>query len=139
MIRRDENRKTGPAQLVLTALILVLVGVLLFTGKISAEVGDKSISINSFLFEKTILNDDITALELRTQLDKGTRSFGIGTFKISSGSFKNSEFGSYKLCAYNGVNAYILIRSGDETTVFNLETAEKTQAAYAAISAKIGL
>lgn len=137
--KRNKNSKTGPAQLVLTALILVIVGILLFSGKISAEIGDEGVSINSFLFQKTILYDDITDLELREQLDKGTRTFGVGAFKISSGSFKNAEFEPYKLCVYNAVNAYIVIRSGDKITVFNLKTIEETQAAHTAISAKIGL
>jgi len=139
MFKRNREGKKGPASIISTVVILAVVGVLLFTGGVKADMSDTDIAVSSSLSKKTISYSDITGLELRTQLDKGSRTFGTGSARISSGSFRNTEFGAYKLFVYNAVDAYVVIHCGNEVTVFNMETIEKTQAAYSSLRAKTGL
>jgi hypothetical protein len=136
---KNKDNKIGAARPVITFVVLVLAGFLLFTGEIRAEAGDTDISIKSFMFNETISYDDIVSLDLRESFNKGRRTFGLGGAKISSGTFSNEEFGAYRLCVYNDVEAYIVIRSGGKTTVFNLKTAEETRAVYSSLRARLDL
>lgn len=139
MFKRNTEGKTGPKSIISTIVILAVVGIVFFTGGVKVGTSDTDISISSSLSKATISYGDITGLELRTQLEKGSRTFGVGTAGISSGSFKNTEFGPYKLYIYNAVSAFVVIHCSDEVTVFNMETIEHTQAMYSSLKAKTGL
>lgn len=76
-------------------------------------------------------------MEWRDVFDKGSRTWGTGTGKISSGTFTNDEFGAYRLYLHNRVRCAVVVRHGaDGTTVFNGETEEKTKEVYEELASR---
>jgi len=139
MFKKNKEGKKGPVSVISAVVILAVAGVLFFTGGVKVEMGENDIVIGGTLSKKTISYSDITKLELRTELIKGTRTFGSDSIKTSSGSFKNTEFGSYKLYVYNAVSGYVVVYCGDDVTVFNMETMGETDAVYNSLRSKTGL
>jgi len=135
--KNKDNSRLGALRPALTLIILVLMGVLLFTGEVSVELQDRDVTVKSFMFSEKISLDDVASLELRENFDKGRRIFGVGGMKISSGNFSNQEFGAYRLCVYSDVAACIVARSGDRTVVFNQKTAEETRALYSSLKERL--
>lgn len=77
----------------LTAVILVAVGIIIFTvGSVSASYGESSFTVKATGGAIEVPYDKITEIEYRETNDNGRRSFGINTMKINSGSFTNEEF-----------------------------------------------
>ena len=115
----------GIASIVFAMAVVVFSGVSVkLTGtalELSGGIGDRA----------SIPYTEITGVEWRDVFDKGSRTWGTGTGKISSGTFTNDEFGAYRLYLHNRVRCAVVVRHGaDETTVFNGETEEKTKEVY---------
>ena len=107
----------GIASIVFAMAVVVFSGVSVkLTGtalELSGGIGDRA----------SIPYTEITGVEWRDVFDKGSRTWGTGTGKISSGTFTNDEFGAYRLYLHNRVRCAVVVRHGaDETTVFNGET-----------------
>ena len=126
----------GIASIVFAMAVVVFSGVSVkLTGtalELSGGIGDRA----------SIPYTEITGVEWRDVFDKGSRTWGTGTGKISSGTFTNDEFGAYRLYLHNRVRCAVVVRHGaDETTVFNGETEEKTKEVYEELAsrAKTGL
>jgi len=134
---KNKSTKLEAARPVITLVVLALAGILLFAGGVSVEADDTGMTIKGFMFGETVSFDDITSIELRENFDKGSRSFGLGGVKISSGTFKNEEFGLYRLCVYNNVKSYIIISCGQKTIVFNVKTAEETKELYDYVASRL--
>lgn len=104
----------GIASIVFAMAVVVFSGVSVkLTGtalELSGGIGDRA----------SIPYTEITGVEWRDVFDKGSRTWGTGTGKISSGTFTNDEFGAYRLYLHNRVRCAVVVRHGaDETTVFN--------------------
>ena len=116
----------------LTAVILVAVGIIIFTvGSVSASYRESSFTVKATGGAIEVPYDKITEIEYRESNVNGRRSFGINTMKINSGNFTNEEFGTYSLYAYTAVKPVIVVHHSENLVlVFNLKTVEETQAAY---------
>lgn len=116
----------------LTAVILVAVGIIIFTvGSVSASYGESSFTVKATGGAIEVPYDKITEIEYRESNVNGRRSFGINTMKINSGNFTNEEFGTYSLYAYTAVKPVIVVHHSENLVlVFNLKTVEETKAAY---------
>ena len=121
----------GIASIVFAMAVVVFSGVSVkLTGtalELSGGIGDRA----------SIPYTEITGVEWRDVFDKGSRTWGTGTGKISSGTFTNDEFGAYRLYLHNRVRCAVVVRHGaDETTVFNGETEEKTKEVYEELASR---
>ena len=69
-----------------------------------------------------------------TQLP-AARAGAIFQLAISSGKFRNDEFGNYKLAVHNSVDACIVVhRTNGEVTVFNMQDDGSTREFYDRLS-----
>lgn len=125
-------------KLIFTIFILAVAAVLMAAGSIKIKENADSVNISGSLSGGVeVKYSDITKLELLSSWEKGTRTFGVGTSKISGGSFSNSTAGSYKLYIYNKTNSYIYMEYSGGICVFNASDADATKAVFDRLSAKI--
>ena len=124
---------------ILVPLILVGVGVLMFTGDISVTCKDTEFTINASWYDDlTVAYREVDSIEFRESYDKGTRVAGFGAARLSMGNFKSDEFGKYTLYAYTACKACVVIRSGERVLVITGENAEATRNLYETLKEKIG-
>lgn len=126
--------KQQKAALITTAivvpLILIGVGILMFTGKVEVSCGEEAITIEAtYWADMTVAYEDIDAVELREQVP-GTRVYGYGSAKLQLGSFENEEFGLYTRYTYGGDKACIVLTVDEETIVFSGENDTQTRTLY---------
>lgn len=121
----------------LTAVILAAAAVLLFTGRIQVTYGDTSFTIQSSYWKNlTIGYDEIEAMELRSQDDPGSRTFGFGSPRLEMGAFQNSEFGTYTRYAYTGCQSCIVLTVDGQTIVLSGPDEEATREIYQELMAR---
>ncbi len=119
-------------------VILALVGVLMFTGDITVTCQENAVCIEAdFYDDLAVPFDSITEITYRESLDKGSRTMGYGSARLSMGVFQNEEFGTYTLYAYTGCNAAIVIRGADKVLVVNAKNQAETQALYETLLAQV--
>lgn len=136
-----ENKGDGKGRYIFTIIALVAVAVMILAGNTSAEFGDSSVKLKAFMTSSSEISyDNIKNVEYTDAFERGTRAFGIGSFKIETGDFKNSEFGSYKLYSWKACDAVVLISTKDNKYyVTNGKTEEETRALYEQLLEKAGL
>lgn len=125
--------KQQKAALITTAivvpLILIGVGILMFTGKVEATCGEDTLTIKAtYWADMTIAYEDIEAVELREQVP-GTRIYGFASAKLQLGSFENEEFGLYTRYTV-GSNTCIVLKADGETIVFSGDDNAQTREIY---------
>lgn len=124
-----------------TVIILLVVAVLLFSGKTDAVFGEDGLTLSATLTgSKTVAYSEIKQVSLRDGLDTGRRAFGFGGLTLTAGAFENTEFGGYSLYAYAKVKTYVVLQTADGSViVFNRPSEADTKAAYEALLEKTGL
>ncbi len=124
--------KPGPIKVIITIVTLVLAGMLiLFVGSVNVTISDKSVIVKgTFVGGTTIPLNEITSVEYVDSFEIGSRQFGMGTYKMASGTYSNEKYGSYKLYSYAKVNAFIIIHYGDKILVFNQSDIQSTKNIY---------
>lgn len=126
-----KEKKIARLMLLPVIAIFAVVGILMFTGDITVTSQDSAICIEADFYEDlTVSFDSITEISYREDLDKGSRTMGFGSARLSLGVFQNEEFGTYTLYAYTGCDAAIIIRGEDKVLVVNAKTPEETKALY---------
>ena len=132
------SKRVVASSLVVTALVLVFCGVMMFTGNVQTEFGEESLYVDAtYNSEITIKYADIESVEYLEQHNAGRRMVGFGSPVLGVGSFESEQFGSYTRCAYTKCSACIVIKANDKTFVINGETTEATQAIYNELLTKI--
>ena len=131
--------KTGVAvTATLLSVVLLLVGVLMFTGDITYKTEGNALEITaSYTNDFTVKYDEIDTVTYRTDVDAGMRQYGYGSPRLSMGTFKNDEFGTYTRYTYTQNKECIVLTKGDKVMVINAKTAEDTKALYEALLAKV--
>lgn len=125
------SRRVVKASLLFTAVLFLIIGALLFTGEIETVIDEKSITIDSSDWKDyTVPLDHITSVSLVKDLGVGRRTFGLGSFRLSEGNFRNNAFGDYILYAYLSCDSYVVLETTDGIVAPNAETAEETDALY---------
>lgn len=133
-----KEKKLTWLMLIPVVAIFVLVGVLMFTGDIAVTSQDNAICIQADFYEDlTVPLDSVTEISYRENLDKGSRTMGFGSARLSMGVFQNEEFGTYTLYAYTGCEAAIVIRDEDKVLVVNCKTPAETEALYESLLAQM--
>jgi len=127
--------------IVLTSVITVgtVVGVIVLfnSGSVSVSLEDDGFRVNAPMTNVYIVYDDIDSVEFREEFTAGTRTNGFGGSNISSGKFRNAEFGDYTLARYKGVDAFIVVHTGGGTVVFNQNGVDRTIELYNELMTRI--
>lgn len=120
------------------AIVLILVAILLLTGKIDYTYDDTSFTVDStFWNELTVDYDEITAIELRSGNVSGTRTWGFGSWRLLLGTFENEEFGLHTRYTYYKPEACIVLTCGEKVLVLSGKSAAETQAIYNELTARM--
>lgn len=134
------SKKVSIGVLIFMAVVAVFVAVMLFTGNLNYRFGDDSFTVEASYFDDlTIKYSAIDSIEYRDGNVDGTRTFGVGSFRLLMGTFENEEFGTYtrytcyrpEACVILSVNGKTLVLSGDST--------ESTRNLYDTLITKTGL
>jgi len=119
-------------------IVLVTVFFVAGMGSVTVTMDDDRLRVDAPMVDRTISYDDIISAELRYDLDPGTRTGGFGGTYISSGNFRNGEFGTYTLAIYKNVQAYIVINDGHRIMAFNQNSVERTVEIFNELKLRIG-
>lgn len=133
LVKRFLNRRT------LTAVVLIVVAVVMFSGRVQYEAADDGFTVRCGSTKTEVVYSDIESVTLITALEIGVRSFGMSTFQVDSGTYSNTAYGSYLLLAEKSQKVcYVEVKtkSGD-VVVFNQKTEEDTRSAYEQIKSHI--
>lgn len=111
--------------------ILVFVAVMLFSGKVETTFGDDSFTVRgSYYGSQTLSYADIDSLELRQDDVPGSRVFGVGSYRLLLGTFRNAEFGTYTRYTYYKPESCIVVRMGEKVLVLSGKDKAETQEIY---------
>jgi len=135
----SQNHKTvRTISLLALAVLLVFVGVIVFTGDIDVVYGETSFTIEaSYWDDLTVEYTAIDSVEYREDVHPGVRTFGFGSARLSLGSFKNDEFGAYTRYAYTGSKACVVLHCGEKTLAISGADEVSTSEIYNTLTAKI--
>ena len=135
--RSQMSRSAMTAALAITVAALSFAGVLLFTGDIRVEYGEDTFTLNaSYWPDLTVRYDAVEKLELRETDDAGTRTNGLGSFRLLAGAFLNREFENYTRYSYTACPYNIVLRIGGRYLVINGPDEAATQEIYAQLRAR---
>lgn len=114
-----------------TVAILVFVAVMLFSGKVETTFGDDSFTVRgSYYGGQTVSYADIDSVELRQDDVPGSRVFGVGSYRLLLGTFRNEEFGTYTRYTYYKPESCIVVRMGEKVLVLSGKDKAETQDIY---------
>lgn len=136
------TKKDKMIGIVCTAIVTVLlvgVGILMFTGDVKYSLGDDALTVEATYYEgSTVKYADIDSVELCEDLDIGERQMGFGSAKLSLGIFKSDALGTYTLYSYNNADVHVVIKSGERTLAIGLENEDEARLLYNMLTKKIG-
>lgn len=136
--QKTENSWLEKGVLIFCLLTAVIVVILLFTGNITYEYGDRAFSIKaSYWADKEIAYEDITQISYTDKNVDGKRVGGFGSFRLQMWNFKNEEYGRYKRYTYTQCDAAVILSTGEDIFVLSGENQEETQALYRKLADEI--
>lgn len=123
---------------ILVAVILVGVGIILFTGDIEYTCTDTALVIEAdYWNDSTVPYGEITQIAYGDTAPEGTREWGWGSPRLMMGYFENEAFGGYTRYSYVGTQAQIIVSCGDDILVLNAESEDATRALYEELTARL--
>ncbi|MEE0928488.1 MAG: SdpI family protein [Acutalibacteraceae bacterium] len=131
----DISKEVKKAPLIVTAvvvpIILIIVGIIMFTGDVHTEIMDDSFSVSSTYYGKiTVDFADVESLNFVQSNEPGIRTYGFQNTRLLLGSFRNEEFGNYTRYSYTGNGACIVIKIDGKTLVIGGRTEAETKEIY---------
>ncbi len=115
-------------------IVVVIVGIFLFTGEFEVQFEDTSFTIEAdYWNDATVDYADIDKVEYREKDDpnaEGSRTYGYGSFTLLMGEFENDEFGAYTRYSYTACDSCVVLTVGDRNLVINGKDEESTKAIY---------
>ncbi len=127
-------RRQNIINLILVTMAVIGIFLYLFLGSVSARVTKDRISIKGTLSEDIQISfTDVESAVMYDSFDRGLPSMIFKNFKITTGKYSSSTYGSYQLMIYNDVDKFIIVKSKDEYTIFNCPTEEDTKSCYSKI------
>lgn len=120
--------------------VLVFVAVMLFTGSVKYQFMDSVLRVDVTYYGSTdIPYGEITDVELRGENVSGSRTWGLGSYRLLAGIFENDEFGSYTRMTYYDPHSAIVLKTAKGTTyVLSGKDFPETQALYRQILEHMG-
>lgn len=121
--------KWGTSAFVL--ILVALVGLMLFTGEIKVRLKDNALQIqSSFWADKEIPLEQIQSAEYLEALPRGTRTNGLGSYRLLAGHFKAAEIGNYIRYTYVKCQEGISLKTHDGIVILNQKTPAETRVLY---------
>ena len=122
------------------AATLVFVAVMLFTGSVKYQFLDTAMQVDVTYYGSTsIPYSEIADAELRGENVPGSRTWGLGSFRLLAGLFENEELGSFtRMTYYNPRSAIVLKMESGKTYVLSGRDPAETAALYQQILEHIG-
>lgn len=128
---KRSDRMIGIVCFVFAVMVIGAVGIIMTTGNVDAYMEEEYLDITSTYYEGVKLEyDEMDSIRFRESDDLGEREFGFGSPRLSLGTFKSDELGSYTLYSYTQNKSHIVIDMGKEIYVLGLKTAEETKELY---------
>ena len=133
---------TKIAVFVITSFLVVVPSIYLCNSDNSLEVVtveflDDGFHLKAPMVDESFDYSSIEDLGYDEHFEKGSRQWGYGTPTISSGTFKNAQFGKYTLASYTKVDPCIFFLYKGSYYAFNQESDELTQQAFETLLTKI--
>lgn len=137
---KAKTSKLGKVGIIFSLAIVLVCGVMLFTGNVSVEYGEQSFTIKAtYWYDKEIAYDEVESIEFRDEEITGSRTGGWGSMRLLLGDFNNKEFGNYLRYTYNNSDSgVILIVKGREIVVSGKDV-ESTYEIYEELAARCNL
>lgn len=134
------ERKVSRAAIAIGAVILVFVAVMLFTGSVKYQFLDTAMQVDVTYYGSTsIPYSEISDAQLRSENVPGSRTWGLGSFRLLAGLFENEELGSFtRMTYYNPHSAIVLKMESGKTYVLSGRDPAETAALYQQILEHIG-
>lgn len=137
------KRKDSKVAIIITVVMLAIMipsfTVLMFTGDVTATVGEESFSVDSTYYEQTTVKyTDIESIEFRETDIPGQRVMGFGSATLLLGTFNNEEFGNYTRYTYTKATSCVVIRVDGKVLVVGLESDEATRSLYDQLVKQVG-
>lgn len=130
-MKRSNRRTTSTASVVIALAIVAIVGVWFYSGSIEVNLGDTSINVKTRYWADLGVNySEINNISYRKELNVGERKAGVGSAKLSVGTFQNEEFGTYTLYAFTDAKEYIVLTTNEQTIVIGMSNIQDTQAIF---------
>ena len=129
--KNDIHLKMEKGIIIFTVVVLVFVGLILTTGNIKMQYGEKSFTIQaSYWMDQEVNYEKIDSIEYRDEKISGSRTGGFGSFRLLMGSFKNEEFGNYTRYTYKNCDAGIVLIVNGKELVISGRNQEETRTIY---------
>ena len=123
---------------IIIAAVAVIIATLFMSGHVDASMDDDSLRVDAFMVDEDIAYTDISSVELREDMDYGSRVAGFAAGDYLSGRFRNSEFGNYLLAVHSDVTKCIVVhRTAGKTVVFNLGSNAATESFFTELDARV--
>ena len=134
------ERKVNQSAIAIGAVILVFVAVMLFTGSFKYQFLDTAMQVDvTYYGSTTIPYSEIADAQLRSENVPGSRTWGLGSFRLLAGLFENEELGSFtRMTYYNPHSAIVLKMESGKTYVLSGRDPVETAALYQQILEHIG-
>jgi hypothetical protein len=105
--------------------------------QVTAELGATELQVNAPFVNEHIQYSSITSVELRNDVNYGTRTWGYAGGTVLSGSFRNSEFGDYTLAVFRSPPQCIVVHHAGAVLVFNLDSSAGTAQFFADLQSRL--
>ena len=134
-----KNSKAVSVIVAISIPILAIVFVfLMFTGNVEVTLGDDAMTVDaSFSKGFTINYEDIDSIEYRENGVSGERLMGFGSARLSLGTFKNDEFGTYTRYTYTGKRPCVVLTVDEKIFVIGGTNEESVKHIHDVVSEKI--
>lgn len=132
------NKWATRISLVFAAVLLLFVGIMMFTGDVEIQYNETSFTIEaSYWNDLTVDYAAVDHIEYRENDTPGSRVAGFGSPRLGMGNFHNDEFGMYTRYSYTQCDSCVVLTSGDKVLVLTGKDAKDTKAIYDELSARI--
>ncbi len=116
---------------ILVPLILIFVGILMFTGNISLEYKSETFEVKATYNQSLELRyDQIDEVKYLPKDTVGARTFGFGSAKLLVGTFQNEEFGTYTRYSYTGKAPVVKVSIDDKVLIIGGKDEKETKKIY---------
>lgn len=117
----------------LLILTLPLWGLMFGNNNITTDISTDSIFIKGGMHEYTIKADDVTNVQLLTELPAIARTAGTNLPEFYGGNFTSREYGKLKVCLDPTSPPFVLIETEDQTYLLGTKDENQTNAIYEAL------
>lgn len=125
------ERKLEKRAGIFVTVVVIAVGVYLFTGNIHVQYGKEKITVKaSYFTDMDLAYSKIESVEYKEKIDPGNRVWGFGSFRLLAGSFQNDEFGYYTRYSYYKCKAGVVIQTKDDKIVLSGKDEKSTKEIY---------